>query len=264
MVSDTTRALVKMAETWRGKLTAKVIAVTGSVGKTAARELIYAVLNRAGNASRSINNYNNIFGLPLSILKTRRDCDYLVLELGMNAPGEIAELARICKPDLGVMTNVAVCHTEFFESLDALADAKAELFGLLPPEGALFINADDQKLKERSRLARCPVISFGLSSGDYKAKNVSVQGEDGVTFDSAHNDQCCSLRSPFLGTHNVYNALAAVAVGRHVGLSWEAIRDGLLEAVPLPHRLHLSTTPDGRFKVLDDSYNSSPMALRAE
>lgn len=262
-VGDTTRALAKIALYWRRKLKAKVIAVTGSVGKTAAREFIYHVLTKAGSVERTVGNYNNIYGLPLSILHVKRECDYLVLELGMNAPGEITELAAIAEPDLGVVLNVEPCHTEFFESLDKVADAKAELIKALHPHGALFINADDDRLAERARQAECEVIGFGMSKGDYIAKNLVVLGENGVAFDSVHDDRSFSLRSPLLGTHNVYNTLAAIAIGRHVGLSWEAIAEGLLETTPLPHRLNLIDARDGQLKILDDTYNSSPTAVKA-
>ena len=262
-VSDTTQALAKLGNFFRRKLRGKVIAVSGSLGKTATRELIYAVLSRAGKAYRSINNYNNIYGLPLSIFGAKADCEYLVLELGMSAKGEIAQLADICQPDIGVVTNVSTCHTEFFESLDDVADAKAELFAKVPTDGALFLNADDGRLQSRSHLAKCEVVGFGLSSGDFRAENVESKGEDGVAFDVAYCGESYSIRCPLFGAHNARNALAAVAVGKHLGMSWEAIADGLLTASPLPHRLNLVNSPDGRLRILDDSYNSSPAAVRA-
>lgn len=262
-VSDTTQALAKLGNFFRRKLRAKVIAVTGSLGKTAARELIYAVLRRAGKAYRSINNYNNIYGLPLSIFGAKADCEYLILELGMSAKGEIAQLADICQPDIGVVTNVSICHTEFFESLEDVADAKAELFAKLPRTGALFLNADDARLQSRSHLAKCGVVNFGLSSGDFQAENLESLGEAGTAFAVTHRGESFSFRCPLLGVHNVKNALAAVAVGRHLGMSSEDIADGLLNTSPLPHRLNLVTSLDGRLKILDDSYNSSPGALRA-
>ncbi len=262
-VSDTTQALAKLGNFFRRKLRANVIAVTGSLGKTAARELIYAVLRRAGKADRSINNYNNVYGLPLSIFKAKANCEYLILELGMSAKGEIAQLADICEPNIGVVTNVSTCHTEFFGSLDDVADAKAELFAKLPSDGALFLNADDGRLQSRSHLAKCEVVGFGLSGGDFRAENVKALGEDGIAFAVAHRGSSFSFRCPLLGTHNVKNALAAVAVGKHMGMSWQAVADGLLNTSPLPHRLNLVTSDDGRLKILDDSYNSSPAAVRA-
>ncbi|MBN2208351.1 MAG: UDP-N-acetylmuramoyl-tripeptide--D-alanyl-D-alanine ligase [Candidatus Coatesbacteria bacterium] len=262
-VADTTQALAKLGNYFRRKLRAKVIAVTGSLGKTATRELIYAVLSRAAKTHRSMSNYNNIYGLPLSILEAKTDCEYLVLELGMSAKGEIAQLADICEPDLGVVTNVSSCHTEFFRSLDEVADAKAELFAKLPAKGALFLNADDERLQSRSSLAKCEVVGFGLEAGDFRADNLKALGVGGTAFEVAHRGESFAFRCPFLGTHNVRNALAAVAVGKHLGMTWEAIADGLLEASPLPHRLNLVTSPDGRLMILDDSYNASPAAVRA-
>lgn len=262
-VSDTTQALAQLGNFFRRKLQAKVIAVTGSLGKTTTRELIYGVLRGAGRTYRSIKNYNNIYGLPLSILRAKADCDYLVLELGMSAKGEIGQLADICEPDVGVVTNVSTSHTEFLGSLDDVADAKAELFPRIPRTGALFLNVDDRRLKSRSALAKCEVVGFGFSDCDFKAENVEALGEDGIRFDVVHRGESFSLRCPILGKHNAKNAVAAVAVGKHLGMSWEAIAEGLLDITPLPHRLNLVTSSDGRLRILDDSYNSSPAALRA-
>lgn len=261
--SDTTVALARLAQYWRGKLKAKVIAVTGSVGKTATRQMIYHVLSKAGDAHCSPLNYNNIYGLSLSILSARSRCQYLILELGMSAPGEIAQLASISRPDLGVVTNVARCHTEFFDSLEQIADAKAELFGAIPPNGAIFLNADDKMLVNRSGLARCRVVWFGLSTGEFRARGAKVLGEGGVGFYAVHEGQSFPLRIPLLGTHNVYNALAAVAVARYVGLSWETIANGLLDANPLPHRLNLVKVKKLGLRIIDDTYNASPAAMRA-
>ncbi|MCD6326625.1 UDP-N-acetylmuramoyl-tripeptide--D-alanyl-D-alanine ligase [bacterium] len=262
-VSDTKVALRKLASYWRRRLRATVLAVTGSVGKSTTREMIRGVLSQAGKTQASIRNYNNIYGVPLSILQIALSCEYVVLELGMSAPGEIAELADICQPSMGVVTNVITCHSEFFGSLNEIADAKAELFGKLPANGALFLNAEDQRLMARARIAKCSVETFGSSAGDYRAENIKVLGEDGIAFDSVHNGESFPIRCRLLGIHNVYSAQAAVAVGRYLGLSWEAIAQGILSVKPLPHRLNLLVSPKRRFRVLDDCYNASPGATRA-
>ena len=262
-VSDTTQTLAKLGTYFRRKLHAKVIAVTGSIGKTATREMLAAVLGRAGRTYQSQSNYNNVYGVPLSIFEAGPDCEYLVLELGMNAKGEIVRLSDICQPDYGVVTNVSTCHTEFFESLDDVADTKAELFVKLPEEGALFVNADDSRLTSRTHLAKCEVVDFGLSAGEFRGDNLRSLGENGTAFEVFHGGESHSLRCPLLGAHNVENALAAVAVGRHLGMSWDAVAAGLADASSLPHRLNLTGARDGRLRVLDDSYNSSPAAVRA-
>ncbi|RLC45353.1 MAG: hypothetical protein DRH70_07680 [Candidatus Coatesbacteria bacterium] len=262
-VSDTTQALAKLGAYFRRKLRAAVIAVTGSIGKTATRKMLASVLARAGKTCQSRSNYNNVYGVPLSIFEARPDCEYLVLELGMNAKGEIAQLADICQPDYGVVTNVSTCHTEFFESLDDVADAKAELFGRLPEDGAIFVNADDGRLVSRGHLARCKVVGFGFSAGEFRGNNLRSLGEHGTAFDVVYGGESHSFRCPLLGAHNVKNALAAIAVGRHLGMSWDAIAEGLAQTSPMPHRLDLLSSRDGRFRLLDDSYNSSPAAVRA-
>ncbi|HUT03578.1 MAG TPA: UDP-N-acetylmuramoyl-tripeptide--D-alanyl-D-alanine ligase [bacterium] len=262
-VSDTTQALAKLGTYFRRKLRAKVIAVTGSIGKTATREMLAAVLGRSGKTYQSRSNYNNVYGVPLSIFEARPDCEYLVVELGMNAKGEIAQLADICQPDYGVVTNVSTCHTEFFESLDDVADTKAELFEKLPEKGALFVNADDSRLESRTHLAKCKVVGFGLSAGEFRGDNLRSLGENGTAFEVFYGGESHSLRCPLLGAHNVKNALAAVAVGRHLGMSWDAIVAGLADTSSLPHRVNLVGSRDGRLRVLDDSYNSSPAAVRA-
>ncbi|HVF91675.1 MAG TPA: UDP-N-acetylmuramoyl-tripeptide--D-alanyl-D-alanine ligase, partial [Blastocatellia bacterium] len=267
-VTDTLAALQALAssvlESWPGR----EVAITGSSGKTTTKELTASVLARGGRVVKTSGNLNNHFGLPLSVLKMESDhrhasdFDFAVLEMGMNHAGEIAGLTRFAPPDLAAVTNVAAVHLEFFPSVEAIGDAKAEIVLGLKPGGAAVLNADDP-LVARMRALRNDVeaVMYGITeNARVTAKDIEPDGLAGSRFVLAtpRGEVRVSLR--LAGRHNVYNALAAAAVGDFYGLPLEAIAEGLGGAGSSRMRGEVLRFKEG-FTVIDDSYNSNPRAL---
>jgi UDP-N-acetylmuramoyl-tripeptide--D-alanyl-D-alanine ligase len=260
-VSSTVNALQDLARTVRRRWGRPIIAVTGSVGKTTTKEMIAAVLSRKFEVLRSIGNLNNEFGLPLCLLRVEERQTIAVLEMGMSAKGEIRRLASIAEPNEGVITNVNPVHLEFFDSIEGIAEAKAELLeGLVEPRIA-YLNADDPRVRAMAAKFSGKVVTYGIeSAADFRAGSVRALGLDGCSFTVRHQDRNVELRLPLLGPHNVINALAAVAVGATHGVAWEQIREALAGLKPEKMRGQVVRFRKG-FVVIDDSYNSNPRAL---
>jgi len=261
MVGDTHQALKDLAadarRQWRGSL----IGITGSMGKTTAKDFAAQVLQTEFSVYRSPGNYNNLFGLPLAVFGLS-DTDHIgIFEMGMSVPGEIAEMCRIAKPALGVITNVAPVHLEFFKSLEDIARAKGELAESLPADGTLIYNADD--LLVQGIAARFPghKISFGRTSdAQVFADQIETVGLQETRF----RLHCAglSLRAliPLAGTHFVMNALPAVALGLHYRINLEQIVESLRHLEQALMRGQIIRLGQG-IVLIDDSYNSNPRAL---
>ncbi len=268
--NDTLQALQALASavlrSWQGF----EIAVTGSSGKTTTKELIAAVLSRTARVIKSLGNLNNAYGLPLSVLKMESDgahasdFDFGVFEMGMNHKGEIAELTRIAPPDLGVVTNVAAAHLEFFESVDAIAEAKSEMAAGIKPGGCAVLNADDERVaRMRSRSLRNDLEyrTFGLEEeADVTARGVVSEGMRGSRFTLSTPQGEAAARLPLPGRHNLLNALAAAAVADFYGTPLADIAAALGTAALPKMRGQLVRLANG-VTVIDDSYNSNPKAL---
>ncbi|MGM0576599.1 MAG: UDP-N-acetylmuramoyl-tripeptide--D-alanyl-D-alanine ligase [Myxococcota bacterium] len=264
VVGDTLAALRDLAVLVRGGLKARTVAVTGSVGKTTVKDMVAAALRTFGRVGRSPGNWNNEVGVPLSLFSMRGDERFMVLELGMSAPGEIASLTRVAMPSVGVVTAATAAHLEFFPDVDAIADAKAELWESLPPGGKAVACADDPRVLERARRIRPRgLITYGLSE-EADVRVVAVeQGRDGLTARVASEDDEVTVRLRALGRHNAVNAAGALAVTRVLGLPFARAASSLEEHFePEAHRLVVATTPDG-LTVLDDCYNANPASARA-
>jgi UDP-N-acetylmuramoyl-tripeptide--D-alanyl-D-alanine ligase len=247
-----------------------VAAVTGSVGKTTAKEAIAAVLARRYRLLRSEGNANNEIGLPLTLLALESEHQAAVLEMAMYAPGEIALLCDIARPQIGVVTNVGPTHLERLGTIERIAAAKGELVQALPAGGCAILNGDDPLARGLGALSRAPVITFGLGiENTVRATNVQSQGWQGVAFRGHVSaggplgwpEADVDLSTTMLGAHAVQPALAAVAVGLAMGVSWEAIAAGLTGVGAGP-RLVPIAGPNGSM-LLDDSYNASPMSAGA-
>jgi len=222
-VEDTLVALQTLAMAVR-KLWAKpVIAVTGSMGKTTTKEAIAHVLSTRFRVLKSEGNFNNHFGLPLMLLKVAPDYDVAVVEMGMSHAGEIRALAKIAQPEMGVVTNVAPVHLEFFDSVAGIARAKYELIESLPAGGTAVLNADDEYVAQFGRDFKGKVVMYGTRAiADVRAENVRNRGAEGSEFDVVIGGVREPARLPLVGEHNVVNALAAVAVGLERGLKrWQ-------------------------------------------
>lgn len=261
-VDDTLKALQQIAAGWRARFPVRIIGITGSVGKTTTKEIVAAVLSQRYDTLKSESNLNNEIGLPLTLLRLRPRHQRAVVEMGMYARGEIAQLAAIARPHIGVVTNVGPTHLERLGSLEAIADAKAELVEALPPEGTAVLNADDPIIAGMARRTPAHVFTYGLSpEANLWADDINSLGLDGVTFRLHYRSETLQVKVPLLGRHSVHTALAAAAVGLVDNLTWQEILDGLQEPGG-QLRLVVVSGINGS-TILDDTYNASPDSMLA-
>jgi UDP-N-acetylmuramoyl-tripeptide--D-alanyl-D-alanine ligase len=261
-VADTTAALQAVARDVRRRSGARVVAITGSAGKTTTKEVCAGLLAARYQVFRNKGNLNNHIGLPLSLLELRAGAEIAVVELGMNHPGEIRTLVGIAEPEVRVWTNVGDAHIGFFASADAIADAKAEILELAGPETVLVANADDRRIMARIARFGGRTVTFGVEqAADVRATNVRMLGLDGVTADVETPGGMFHLESPLLGAGNLANVLAATAVAVIHDVPVDAIAARVQGLRPAHHRGELLRLPGG-ITLIDDSYNSSPSALK--
>jgi UDP-N-acetylmuramoyl-tripeptide--D-alanyl-D-alanine ligase len=262
MVDDTLAALQRLAGYWRDKFAVEVIGVTGSVGKTTTKEVIAAVLGRRFRVLKNEKNLNNEIGLPLSLLQLGPEHQKAVLEMGMYARGEIRLLCQIARPRLGVITNVGPTHLERLGSIEAIAQAKAELVESLPADGCAILNGDDPHVRQMATRTPATVFIYGQEHNfDLWADEVSSHGLEGLSLRLHYGREAISLQAPLLGAHSVHTVLAAAAVGLIAGLTWEEIVSGLRH---VPEQLRLLVVPgQNGATLIDDTYNSSPASALA-
>ncbi len=260
-VADTTRALQDLAREVRRRSGARVVAITGSAGKTTTKETTAVFLEAAFAVVKNPGNLNNHLGLPLSLLEMRHGADVAVMELGMNHAGEIRVLVGIAEPDVRVWTNVGDAHIGHFGSADAIADAKAEILEGAGP-GTLFVgNADDARVMTRARSFAGRTVTFGYGeAADVRAVDVDDLGLDGMqaTVVTAHGR--ATLRVPLLGRGNLANVLCATAVATEMGVPIDEVAARAAALKPARRRGEVLALGGG-VRVVDDSYNSSPSAL---
>ncbi len=265
-VDNTLVALQTLATAVRKMWGKTAIGITGSMGKTTTKEAIAHLLAIKYRVHRTKGNFNNHFGLPLGLLTLEPEYDLTVVEMGMSHAGEIAALARIALPNEAVITNVAPVHLESFDSIAGIARAKYELIEALPHGGTAVLNADDEYVSQFGRDFKGKVVSFGLKlhgrvPADVRAENIQALGTEGMRFDLVSHEVCQPVRSPLLGTHNVYNVLAAAAVAMEHGITPSEIAAVLPSLQPADKRGQVVQL--GNITVLYDCYNSSPKALMA-
>jgi len=261
-VDDTLVALQALATVVRKIWGKPLIGVTGSAGKTTTKEAIAHVLSMRFRVLKSEGNFNNHFGLPLMLLKIEPEHDVAVIEMGMSHAGEIRALAKIAQPEIGVVTNVAPVHLEFFDSLAGIARAKYELVESLPANGTAVLNADDEYVSQFGRGFKGKVIGYGLrATADVRAENIESNGAEGSRFDviTANGREAATL--PLVGEHNVLNALAAISVGLARGMSLSEAVAALATLKPADKRGQVLQL--GNITVINDCYNSNPKALNA-
>ena len=261
-VEDTLAALQTLATCVRRLWGKPLVGVTGSAGKTTTREAIAHVLATRLKVHKSEGNFNNHFGLPLMLLKLQPAHDIAVIEMGMSHAGEITALAKIAQPEVGVVTNVAPVHLEFFDSIAGIARAKYELIESLPSTGTAVLNADDEYVSQFGRDFRGKVVKYGLSpTAAVRAENIESRGEQGSAFDVIVGDQREQASLPLVGAHNVLNALAAVAVALDRGFTLSEAVAALTSLSPADKRGQVVRL--GNITVINDCYNSNPKALAA-
>jgi UDP-N-acetylmuramoyl-tripeptide--D-alanyl-D-alanine ligase len=262
LVEDTTRALGRLAGLHRAKFNLPVIAITGSNGKTTTKEMVSAVLASRWRVLRPESSFNNQWGLPLTLLRLMPEHEALVVEIGTNQPGEIAYLAGLAAPTVGVVTCVAAVHTEFLGSLTGVREEKAALVRALGPEGWAILNADDPRVADMARDTIARVKTFGLAeTAAVRAVGDVAETAAGLQFTVEVGGARQAVRLGFVGRHNVTNALAAVAVGTALGLSLAEIARGLEAARPAKGRC-VWRQADG-VRILDDTYNANPASVQA-
>ncbi len=261
-VADTTAALQRLAGSVLSDHPVKVVGITGSIGKTTTKEFAAALLSAKFRVHKSEGNYNNMLGLSLSLLKLLPAHEVAVLEMGTSAPGEILGLTRIAPPDVSVITNVNPVHLEFFHSLDGIAQAKKEILEGTKRDGLAVLNGDDPIVERIGRAWEGRRMTFGLSPGcDVRASGLRSLGLVGMEFDLHLGDRKEKVRFPFLYEDYLYNLLAAVSVGHAFSLPFESMAGQIPRLRPVAQRgglIRLSRD----IKLVDDSYNSNPAALR--
>ncbi len=261
-VADPLQALQQTAASHRSRFRLPVVAVTGSCGKTTTKDLISAVLAAEMTVLKTTGNLNNEIGLPLTLLELTGAHRAAICEMGMSAPGEIALLARIARPTMGVITVIGEAHLGGLGSIDAIARAKEELLRQLGPGGTAVLNKDDPWVREMGKRFPGQVWYYGLESGDFRTIKLSDQGE-GSSFRVRFPDgQEYPFRLNLPGKYMVCNALAAIAVGYLCGVSPDRIASALWACRITGGRLQLFRAAKG-FTVIDDSYNANPGSVKA-
>ena len=260
-VDDTQTALGDLAAWWRRQHRVRVAAITGSAGKTSTKEMTSSVLGQ--RTLKNPGNFNNLIGLPLTLLGLQKVHRNAVLEMGMNRPGEIARLTEIAAPDVGLITNVGVAHTEGLGDIEGVARAKWELVERISNKGKIVLNGDDLMLRRLASGSEREVIFFGLGSGnDVRAVGIQDLGLNGVRFDLEHRGRNWAVSLEVPGIQNVLNSLAAASVALCFNESIEHIIEGLSRFRGVEGRFSVRRLP-GEVLLVDDTYNSNPLSLKA-
>ena len=258
--TDTLQAYQTLAANYRRSLALKVLAITGSNGKTSTKDFAASVLARRFRVTKTEGNFNNHVGLPRTILEATSDDEVAVWEIGMNHPGEIAALSKIATPDAAIITNIGVAHIEFMGSREAIATEKGALAEAVGPQGTVVLNADDPFSERIAARTRAKVVFAGTTGGAVQAIEIR-QGTEGSEFTIVEGAHRCRAQLPVAGSHMVQNALLAVASGRAFGLSIEDCAAGLAAAPLTKARLQIKEI--GGVHFLDDSYNANPDSMKA-
>lgn len=273
VVDETQRGLEALAAAARNRSPARIAAVTGSVGKTGVKEALRLVLGRQAETAASAGNLNNQWGAPLSLTRLPRTARYGIFELGMNHAGEIEPLSRLVRPHVAVVTTIAPAHTEFFETIEAVADAKAEIFAGLEPDGIAVLNRDNRWFDRLAAAAQAAgagrIVSFGAEAGATVRLTDFESGEDGSVVSVDCDGRPLTFRVGAPGRHWVANSLAVLATVSALGASVEDAAAALVDVRPPQGRGRRSIlrVPGGdrgeTFTLIDESYNASPEAVRA-
>lgn len=263
-VRGTMTAMTRLAARQRELTGASVVGITGSTGKTLTKDFTAAVLGRAGSTVASRGSFNNEVGVPLTLLSVKPDTRHLILEMGSRGTGHIAELCSFARPEIGVVTNVGWTHIQFFRTRGNLAGEKAELLRALPRDGRAVVNADDDYADMMREISPCPVVTFGRSrTADLRAEEERVDKYGKVVFTlRSKGGGVKKIAVPLPGRHNVYNALAAAAVGKIMGVDMESIAEGIAVAETTGWRMEMINRPE-EITIINDAYNANPVSMRS-
>lgn len=282
-VISTLQALKDIAEFYLKQMNIPVVGITGSVGKTSTKEMIAAVLSQKYQTLKTLGNFNNELGLPLTVFRLREGDEIAVLEMGINHFGEMHRLAKIARPDTCVITNIGQCHLENLIDRDGILRAKTEIFDFLKPDGHIILNGNDDKLITVKNVNGIEPVYFGLKEESDKIRHTAGESDEGTAETvpelSVYADEIqsqglkgisCRIHTgqgsffvliPIPGQHMVYNALAGTAVGLTYGLTLEEIRAGIESLQSLSGRFHIIETED--YTIIDDCYNANPVSMKA-
>ncbi len=260
-VVDTVEALAALGRAARARLPERVVAVTGSVGKTSVKDLTAAALRSTLVVAAAERSFNNELGVPLTLANAPDDAAGAVIEMGARGVGHIALLCSIARPTVGIVTRVAPAHLELFGSIDAVAQGKGELVEALPAHGTAVLNAEDHRVAAMASRTSARVVTYG-AGGDVVARDITLDGLARASFVAEGPFGTVAVRLPISGAHMVGNALAALTAAWAVGVEVEAAAAGIAAAPMSPWRMELRRAPSG-FVVLNDAYNASPVAMRA-
>jgi UDP-N-acetylmuramoyl-tripeptide--D-alanyl-D-alanine ligase len=261
-VPDTLRALGGIAGDWRRRFPVPLVAITGSSGKTTTKEMVATIAARARNILKTEGNLNNRIGLPMTLLKLREEHELVIVEMGTNSPGEIATLAAIAAPDVGLITNIGPAHLEGLGSLEAIREEKGSLFEIMAGQGTAILNHDDPAIGLLAKRWRGKRISFGLGPGaGVTARRIEPARPEGVRFNLVIDGIGTPVFLATAGEHNVINALAAASAAWSLGFDHHEIAAGLAAFRPIPGRTEIRQLGNGAFLIID-AYNANPASVR--
>ena len=259
-VQDTLKALQDLASFQRKRFPLQVVAITGTNGKSTTKEMIASILETKFKTLKTQGNLNNHIGVPLTLLKREPSHEMGVLELGMSAAGEIKRLAEIAQPDIGVITNISEGHLVQLKSLKDIQSAKGELFDALTEQSTAIVNADDPLVLELARSLRAKTVTFGIDQpADVRASEIENKDNLGFQFKVSLFDKTLSVRLPYLGYCNIYNALAALATGYSLGIKEDAMTRGLENYQRMSQRNEKIQHKE--IDLINDSYNANPRSM---
>lgn len=260
-VRDTLAALGDVAHFWREKFPIPVVAITGSAGKTTTKEMTAQILGQIKNTLQTEGNFNNLVGLPLTLLRLRQAHEVAIVEMGTNVPGEIGRLSRLAAPDVGLITNIGPAHLEGLKSVAMVKEEKGELFRQLAESGTAVVNVDDEAVRELAARRSGRRVTYGLrGKADVAAADVTMSRQ-GLGFTLTIGSDKGRVEMAAAGTHNLMNALAAAAISSALSIPLDVIRQGLQSFKPVPGRMEIIPLKNGGF-LIDDSYNANPVSVR--
>lgn len=263
VVADTAVSLLDLGHLARERMGGGVVGITGSVGKTTTKDLLRACVASSFRVSASERSFNNELGLPLTLLNAPDDVEWVVLEMGARAAGHITRLTDVSRPDVGIVTSVAMAHVEFFGDLEGVARAKGELVRALPPSGVAVLNVDDPLVAGMASVSPCPVLSYAVESqADVRAGSIVLDEDLRPRFHLTTPWGTADVRLALHGIQQVPNALAASAAALWCGSPFEAVVDALGAATGSPLRMEVRRIPNGPF-LLVDCYNANPASTAA-
>lgn len=264
IVDNSLVAIKQIARYYRENLDIKVVGITGSVGKTSTKEIISSVLSEKYNVLKTDGNFNNELGLPLTIFRIREEHEIAVLEMGISDFGEMTRLSEIARPDVAVITNIGICHMENLKSRDGILQAKTEMFKNINENAVIILNGDDDKLSGVTEYNGIKPIFYyadNISDKNIYADKIENNGIKGIKCNIHHNETDISVNINIPGRHMVYNALAAVCVGKVFGLNDKEIKSGIEKLKPVSGRNNIMELDN--ITVIDDCYNANPISMKA-